>query len=271
METALTPAAAAFDAIAAGFDAHFGAWQSVAAQRAAVRSVITSVVPAGGRLLELGGGTGEDASWLTARGYRVTVTDPSPTMVAVASHKLSGSASTAERLGAEELDTWLQQSRPHAPFDAAFSNFAALNCVSNLEPVAKGLARALKPGAAAIMVLFGTASPGEVIVQLLRGSPRAAMRRAQSGLVQARLHGHSFEITYHRPRQVQHAFAPWFELVQQRGIGVFVPPSAAEPWISAHPRLLRVLASLDRIATRPLALLGDHVLYHFVRNARELP
>ena len=46
-----------------------------------------------------------------------------------------------------------------------------------------------------------------------------------------------------------------------------MPPSAAEPTISAHPRLLRALEALDRIAERPLALLGDHVLVHLERTA----
>jgi hypothetical protein len=45
-----------------------------------------------------------------------------------------------------------------------------------------------------------------------------------------------------------------------------VPPSAAEPWISRHPGLLGLLKAADRVATRPLAGLGDHVLYRFVRT-----
>ena len=49
-------------------------------------------------------------------------------------------------------------------------------------------------------------------------------------------------------------------------IGLFVPPSAAEPWISRHPRLLGLLEALDRGLSRPLAMLGDHVLYRFVRT-----
>jgi hypothetical protein len=58
-------------------------------------------------------------------------------------------------------------------------------------------------------------------------------------------------------------------MVSRRGIGIFVPPSAAEPAISNFPRLLAVLEGLDRVASRPLALLGDHVLYHLER--RDVP
>jgi hypothetical protein len=60
--------------------------------------------------------------------------------------------------------------------------------------------------------------------------------------------------------------APAFRLTGRLGIGIFVPPSAAEPWISGHPRILRSLERLDRIASRPLAIFGDHVLYEFERT-----
>jgi hypothetical protein len=64
-----------------------------------------------------------------------------------------------------------------------------------------------------------------------------------------------------------HAFAPWFVLEKRLGIGVTVPPSAAEPWISQWPRLLDAMEMLDRKLARPLAALGDHVLYQFRRTS----
>jgi hypothetical protein len=63
------------------------------------------------------------------------------------------------------------------------------------------------------------------------------------------------------------AFQPWFRLVERKGIGVFGPPSAAEPWISRHARLLSALDRLDRLFAKPLAALGDHVLYRFERTS----
>jgi hypothetical protein len=157
------------------------------------------------------------------------------------------------------------------PFEGAFSNFAALNCVPDLAPVARGLARLLRPGAPALLVLFGPYPPGEVLVQLCRGRPGQALRRLHRGEVQARLGGRGFVVRYHRRHHVQRAFAPWFRLRRTRGIGVFVPPSDAEPWISRHPRLLRALEALDRVASAPLAPLGDHLLYHLERTGVPAP
>src|SRR5207253_1920471 len=135
----LSPAAEAFDAIAPVFDDRFGAWLSVRAQRNAVRGYVQDVLSSGSHILEIGGGTGEDAQWFVDHGYRVHLTDASPTMVARAREKLTNRVTT-EVLPAESFATWT----PDTPFDAAFSNFAALNCVDDLAPFARGLAGALR-------------------------------------------------------------------------------------------------------------------------------
>ena len=50
----------------------------------------------------------------------------------------------------------------------------------------------------AILVLFGTFSPGEKIVEALRGRPRNMFRRLARGAVPAQLGGHEFTVRYHR-------------------------------------------------------------------------
>jgi hypothetical protein len=151
-------------------------------------------------------------------------------------------------------------------FDGAWSTFAGLNCVADLAPVGQGLARLLRPGASALLVLFGTCCPGEMLVEALRGRPRNMFRRGTRGPVPARLNGHDFTVVYHRRRELTAALSPWFEPAGRQGIGVFVPPSAAEPWISRHPHLVAGLDALDDALGRPLAMFGDHILYRFVRT-----
>src|SRR6202041_1868262 len=269
MIPSLRPAAFAFDAIASSFDSRFGAWQSVAAQRRAVRAVLLQVFPTGGHILELGGGTGEDATFLAQRGYNVLMTDPSPAMLAQAKLKLEPLGSQTAITAGEELEAFATNylSAGGAMFDGVFSNFAPLNCISDLAPVARGLAQLLKPNAPAVLVLFGTFCPGEMVTEVLRGRPHFALRRFKRGPAPARLTKREFNVVYHRRRQVLRAFAPWFVLEKRLGIGVTVPPSAAEPWISQQPHLLAAMEVLDRSLARPLAMLGDHVLYHFRRTA----
>jgi SAM-dependent methyltransferase len=266
--TELNPAAAAFDAIAGGFDERFGAWESVAAQRRAVRAALLRQFPARGKILELGGGTGEDGAYLAERGFEVLLTDASPQMVSLGAEKLARFGSRAAVADGGELDDFASRylAAGGALFDGGFSNFAPLNCVIDLRSAARGLARLLKPGAPAMLVLFGTCCPGEMVTEMLRGRPGAALRRFRRGPVPARLAGREFEIVYHRASDLRAAFAPWFKLERRYGIGVTVPPSAAEPWISSQPRLLAAMESLDRVLARPLAALGDHVLYQFRRT-----
>jgi SAM-dependent methyltransferase len=272
---ALPPAAAAFDTVAARFDERFGEWASVAAQRRAVRRRLLAAFAPGAHVLELGGGTGEDAAFLADHGRRVLLTDASPRMIEVASRKIGGRAAPAEAAvcAAERLEALAaeREAAGQAPFDGAFSNFAGLNCVTDLRPTARGLARLLRADAPALLVLFGPLPPGEVVVEAVRGRPRSAFRRLSRGDVHARLGGREFTVRYHRPSEVREAFAPWFRLERVRGIGVFVPPSAAEPWISRFPRFVRALEAMDRVVEAPLALLGDHVLFHLVRTDAPAP
>ena len=271
MTLPLSPAAAAFDAIAQDFDYRFGGWLSVAAQRRAVREQLLRVFPKNGHILELGGGTGEDAEFLALSGYNILLTDPSPAMVVLANAKLSPLGAKAHIVAAEGMEDFAARylSGGGSMFDGAFSNFAALNCAIDLAPLARGLARLLKPGAAAMLVVFGTFCPGEIFTELFRGRPQQALRRCKRGEIFAHVANREFEIVYHRRAAIRLALAPWFVLEKHRGIGITVPPSAAEPWISRQPRLLEVMEKLDRFLTGPLALFGDHVLYQFRRTTAQ--
>jgi SAM-dependent methyltransferase len=264
----LSPAARAFDAIAEQFDERFGSWLSVAAQRRAVRAALEQAFPPGARVIEIGGGAGEDALWLLQRERQVLLTDASPLMVRIAAAKFGElPGARAEVCAAEDLGDLALGA--DAPFDGAFSNFAALNCIDDLRPFALGLARLLRPGAPALLVVFGRVCPGEWLVETVRGRARNAFRRIAAGDQPARLGGREFTVRYHRRGDLERSLAPWFRPAGRRGVGVFVPPSAAEPWISRHPRLLQTLETLDRGLAGPLAALGDHILYRFVRTEVE--
>jgi SAM-dependent methyltransferase len=267
----------AFDHSAHDFDHRFSGWLSVAAQRRAVRRHLDRAFHRGAAVLELGGGTGEDALYLARRGVRVLLTDGSPSMLARAVRKVRDA----------DLERWVEcrtvllealpsladewRASGRQAFDGAFSNFAALNCVADPESLTAPLASLMRPGAAVVLVVFGRCAVGEVVLQLLRGDARAAFRRSRRGPVAARIEGREFTVHYHRPAGLARAFHPYFRLEAVRGVGIFVPPSAAEPHISRWPRVVKALELLDRAAEVPLARLGDHVLLRFRRTAQPAP
>ena len=276
--SSLPAAVRAFDARADQFDGRYGQWLSVAAQRRAVQRYLLRAFPAGSHLLELGGGTGEDALFLLEHGHTVTLTDGSPRMVELATAKIRAAGYDDERARVEQVVierleefTARALTAGRAPYDGAYSNFAALNCLPDLAILAASLARLLRPGAACMLVVFGTRSIGEVIVELIQRDPQAAFRRFRRGPAPARLGGEHFHVWYPNRREVARALAPWFELRHAHGIGVLVPPSAAEPWISQFPRVIRALEAADRLLSRPLAVLADHVLLHFERTSHAAP
>ena len=265
MSTAELPLPArAFDAIADVFDSRFGAWESVATQRRAVRRELARAFPPGASVLEIGGGTGEDALWLAERGRSVLLTDISPRMVLRARAKFAGHRGLRAQVAAAEAIETIDLGGER--FDGAFSNFAGLNCVEDLARVACGLARLIRPGGSAVLVVFGTFCPGEWLVEGLRRRPAEMVRRFKRKPVNARIGGNEFSVRYFTTAELVSAMAPWFDLAARRGIGVFVPPSAAEPWISRHPHLVAGLDALDDALGRPLAIFGDHILYRFVRT-----
>lgn len=267
----LPPAVRAFDQTAPRFDARFGSWLSVAEQRRAVRHFLTRIFPPGSRLLEIGAGTGEDAIYLLQRGYRITVTDGSPQMVDLASHKVREAGFGADRavvhqLVLERLDEYERATSVHG-YDGVYSNFAALNCVQDVRSLAAPLARLVRPGGRCVLVVFGTCPLGEVVVEMMRGRPRNAFRRFRAPEAHARLGDAEFSVWYPKPRDVAASLVPYFRIRSTRGIGIVVPPSAAEPWISGFPRVIRGLAIADGFLSAPLASFADHVLLHLERTS----
>jgi hypothetical protein len=176
-----------------------------------------------------------------------------------------------EHLVLEDVPAFERRQSLAAAFDGVYSNFASLNCVRDPRVLGAPLARLVRSGGSCVLVVFGTRSIGEVVVELLRGRPRAALRRFRRGPAPAKLGGESFEVWYPSPREVAGALAPWFRPRALRGIGILVPPSAAEPWISKFPRVVSAMAAVDSKLSAPLALLGDHVLVHVERTEEPAP
>lgn len=215
------------------------------------------------RVLELGCGTGEDAVHLAARGVEVLATDPAEGMLAQARGK-AGRDGLSDKVATLRLDAArLADADLGGPWDGAFSNFGALNCVSDLQGVATGLFRHVRPGGRVLLCLMGRYVPWEWGWFLSRGDRKAAFRRLGPEGTEWR----GLRIAYPSIREIRRVFAPRFRFLGARAIGVFVPPSYVEGWAAKHPRLLGALDTMERRleAVPPLPSLADHVLVDFER------
>ena len=261
--------AAPFDAMAARYDETF-TWSKIGqGQRAAVWRELAKTFRPGDSTLEIGCGTGVDACFLAERNIRVLASDPSSQMIDVTRRRIQqrGLQNLVRPLvlGAEEIGLL----QPDELFDGALSNFGALNCVEDLTPVARGLARLLKPGAMAVLCWMGPRCAWETIWYLAQGNRDKAFRRFQAKGTSAKLCDGAFvQVHYPSVQFLEQAFAPDFKLISVQGIGVAVPPSYLEPWAQRHPSLLNVFERVDLwLAGCPgFRSLGDHVLVRLQRE-----
>lgn len=252
---------AAFDAIAAEYDAVFSNSHIGRAQRQVVWKMMDRVFWPGQHILEINCGTGVDALHMANRGLRVHACDASAAMVDAARRRLRGIGTVeVERRATEDLATLSQT------FDGLLSNFGGLNCSEDLEHIARQLKRLVRRGGSAIVCYMGPFCAWELFWYLAHGKPGKAFRRLKRSGVSARIGtGEQFRVSYPSVRNIVRAFAPEFRLIAQTGVGVFVPPSYAEAFTANHPRTLRAAIRLDRfVAGRTFfRSIGDHLLLQF--------
>jgi hypothetical protein len=69
-------------------------------------------------------------------------------------------------------------------------------------------------------------------------------------------------------RSLARTFAPEFRLVSWKGIGLFVPPSYIESWITRFPKLLQFGFRMDSLLEGCVGIraLSDHILLKFQRE-----
>lgn len=251
----------AFDSVAADYDGPAGNNALIQVMRRLMWRTLEGCFPAGSRLLDLGCGTGIDAVYLAERGYRVTATDWAPLMVErtrrrAAERGVVGAVS-ARVLGIQELGQL-----DEGPFDGIYSDMGPLNCVHDLEAVARECARLLAPGGRLVFSAIGRVCPWEFAYYAACGQFGRARLRAARGVVPVGLNGETVWTRYFAPREFARAFAPAFTLTGYRGLLLFLPP----PYLVGLFRRLGPLGALlgwldERLGALPLLRdAGDHFL-----------
>ncbi len=236
-------AAAPFDRIAEGYDAAFTSTQLGRRLRPRVWRHLQ--FEAGEHVLELGCGTGEDASWLVSRGVRVLATDVSEGMLAQARLKAGGHPLVEfERQDANALTL-------DGVFDGAFANFGVLNCVADLAALGAHMGQLLRPGARFVAVVMPPFCLWETLWYALHFDIGHATRRWHPCV--ATVAGAELPVWYPSARRLAHGLRPWFVLHHVEGLGAVLPP----PYVSRTAP--EWLAKLDERA--PLGhLWADHYI-----------
>jgi ubiquinone/menaquinone biosynthesis C-methylase UbiE len=253
---------AAFDALAADYDAQFSCSRIGRLMRQAVWRRLDQRFPPHTRVLELNCGTGEDALYLGQRGVQVLATDASPQMLEITRQKVAQKGLQAlvqvRQLALESLHE-LQEPL----FDGALSNFGGLNCIADWAALGRKLAVVLRPGAYTMLCVMGPIVPWERGWFLCHGAVDKAFRRLRPGGVP----WWGLTIRYPSIATLQRAFRPYFQHRRVSAVGALLPPPYTEPWIGQYPHWLERLDRWERrLEAWPLLpWLADHYLLELQR------
>jgi len=264
--------AAPFDRIANVYDDIFSNSRIGLVQRKAVWAELDRTFRPGESILEINCGTGVDALHLASRGVHVDACDAATKMIARAQESVETSGLSDIRfwcMPIEQIDAF----RPNRPYDGVFSNFSGLNCVAELGPVARGLARLVRPRGQLIVCVFGVFCLWELVWYLRSWNLTKAFRRfSRQGIRSAIAPGAAVTVHYRSSRSLKRVFAPYFRLERLRGVGVAVPPSYAESFATRFPRLFRAACAVDPMLGRSPVLrsMADHVVLTFRRTESPL-
>ena len=252
----------AFDSVAADYDGPRGNNELIQDMRVEMWAWLAKTFSPGGRLLDLGCGTGLDAVHLAKLGYRVTAADWSPMMVRRTADRAAaeqvGEQVSAVNVGAHELN----HMHDVAAFDGIYSNLGPLNCVPDLADVGRECARLLKPGGALVFTVIGRYCPWEVAHYVRQRRWARAKVRFARAVVPVGMNNHTIWTRYYSPREFYKRFEALFSLQRIRGLCVFAPPPYITSVRQKCPRLYRRLWALDRmLAGLPvIRKMGDHFL-----------
>ena len=251
----------AFDSVAADYDGPIGNNALIQAMRLRLWREVARRVAPGGRLLDLGCGTGLDAVHFAEQGYAVIATDWSPQMVLKTGQRVGvrglRDRVTVQHLGIQELDR-LSGER----FDGIYSDLGPLNCAPKLEVVARRCAQLLNPGGALVFSVIGRTCPWEWAHYTARGHLRRARIRKAEHATPVGLNERTVWTRYYTPHEFAAPFLPYFTLDHYEGMLLVAPPPYLIDLQSRLGRVGRALLRLDeRLGRFPIAReMGDHFL-----------
>ena len=248
-----------FSAVAREYDAAFTRLPSARIIRERVRSLFLSALPEKGTVLDIAGGTGEDAAWLEEKGFGVIGADQSFGMLAEARAK---TCSMPDPPGLVQLDASSLAMFRDSSFDAVLSNFGGLNCVPDLHAALVECHRVLRPKGTMVLCLLGAHSIWETLAFLLRGSLHNAFRRQCSGPVAVSVGGQTVSTWYYSLRSLRDMIDGLFTIEKIAALNVVAPPPGSQSFPMRYPRLSSLLLDLDqKVQSVPFVrALGDHTV-----------
>ncbi len=272
VEAQYSATAAGFSEAARTYDQDEAGNFILAWMRERAAQVMTRTFPPGSQLLELGCGTGIEAARLAEIGQRLVLTDVSSAMLEQATAKVRETRSKAligtHQMPAAKIGTLVEHYAPGS-FDGAYSSFGPLNCEPELEAVAEGLGKLVKPGGRLVFSVINRVCPTEMAWFALHLEFKNARRRLGGPILARAMSGGELSVMtyYYSPGDFKRAFAPAFRVVSCRALPLLLPPPYLAHLVKRAPGFFRLVGRADdALAGLPLLhSLGDHFLIELER------
>lgn len=246
-----------FDSLAENYDDDFGQNPIGQILREKVQTELLKFFLPKSKILEIGCGTGIDATFLAQKNHTVTCTDSSAKMLKIVSSKSKNLPILTIHSQADKLNEILADKN----FDGAFSNFGALNCKIDLKKLSETLSRILKPESYFVAVVMGNLCIWEIIFYTLKLNFKRAFFRINKKFKNVSLGKNSIPTRYFSPKDFYQFFKNEFNIVKVLPIGFLLPPPYLSNKFKPESKVLDILKNLDQVFN--FSLLGrfsDHFL-----------
>ena len=223
---------------------------------------LLEMYPPGSRVLEIGCGTGDEALALAQRGVDVVAIDPAPEMVRIATEKAEerGLTMRVEFRRAYARDLPSIADSLGGPFDGGYASFS-LEYEPDLEPVARGLHKVLRPEARFLASVPSRLCLVEFALAIGSGHPGMSGRRL-SPWHDHKVGGHFVPIRTYTPRAFARAISPHFAIERVEALPAIVPPPYMNRIYSRFDGFAEAVERADAAlrARFPFRYLGDHFI-----------
>ncbi|MGQ0797648.1 MAG: class I SAM-dependent methyltransferase [Methanobacteriota archaeon] len=248
-----------YEYVAEGYDRIAESYDKVEAQNSVGRRLRHEMQQAllvafrpGERVLEIGCGTGLEATALAQRGVRVLATDVSQRMIGRVRARAAAmglSAVEARCLGARDIGR-LAAEFGSASFDGAYSHGGVLNMDPRPEAIVEGLATLLRPAGKFLCTVVNQTSLFEVLFYPSVFRPRKAFRRLGNvvPIPITRLETHRNYVIparFYSPKSFLRYLDGAFDVRRLRGFGIVTPPWNLSDYLDRLEPFTRAAVAMD--------------------------
>ncbi len=213
-------------------------------KRYRIRKVIDQIkLPENSNILELNGGTGEDAIYFAKLGHTVHSTDLSEGMLSQMRSKIT-THNLEHQIKSSQLDYHDLSSLQGEKYDLIYSNFGGLNCTENLSQVLNQMPSLLNKNGKICLVIMPPCSLWEWL-SLLKGNFRLAFRRLKKNGTPSHIEGKHFLSWYYTPKFIKQQLETHCREVLTEGLCLIAPPVHYEHHFFNKVKTFKFLCKLE--------------------------